>query len=374
MKREGADRIEVVIPVTTILKLLLAALLVFLAIRLWTPFLMVFLAVLLAVTMEPFVAWMSRHRVRRGIGVLVVSVLLVLFLLLLFAIIIPEMAVQMGQVATSLPAVKQRLGSALPAKSPLLRNLLDQLFNMPGKTLDEKTLLSHSVKAGKLAMTAVTAFIFVIVLTIYFLLEGKQFYAWLVSYIPRDRRGRMRQTANEVSVVVMSYMRGQLITSALCGGFVFLVLMALQVPAPMPLAFFAAVCDIIPVVGTILMTVPAVLVALTISPGCAGAVLLAYLFYHLVENYLIAPRVYGKQMRLSTLAVLLALGVGGTLEGVLGAILALPIAAAYPIIERTWLREYLSDEVLEDHEALDQEEPQRVAEAAEDVLRGKPPA
>jgi len=372
MRKAENDRVEVAIPVSTILKLLIAALCVFLAIRLWTPFLIFFIAVLLAITVEPFVAWMERHGVRRSIGVLVVTLILVLFLALFFTVLFPQMTAEIGQLATTLPGLKKKVLGSLPASSPLLRNFFDRLFNVPAETPDTKTVLQRSFMVGQLALTAVTAFLFVIVLTIYFLLEGKQFYAWLVSYIPRDRRGRMRQTAAEVSAVVMSYMRGQLITSALCGAFVFFVLLALGVPAPLPLAVFAAVCDVIPVVGTILMLIPAVLLALTVSPARAGTVLLAYLFYHLVENYLIIPRVYGKQMRLSTLAVLMALAVGGTLQGALGAVLALPIAAAYPIIERIWLREYLSDEVIEDHEALDQDE-QGKAGAAEDVLRGRPP-
>lgn len=83
------------------------------------------------------------------------------------------------------------------------------------------------------------------------------------------------------------------------------------------------------------------------------------------------PRIYGRRLQLSTLAVLLALVVGGTLQGVLGALLVLPLVAAYPIIERLWLHEYLSDEVLRDHAALE-----RAAESGSDreveaVLEGQ---
>lgn len=77
-----------------------------------------------------------------------------------------------------------------------------------------------------------------------------------------------------------------------------------------------------------------------------------YVIYHLFETYLIAPRVYGNLLRLPTLSVLLALIVGGTLQGILGAVLVLPLVAAYPIIERIWLKSYLSREVLADHKAL----------------------
>jgi predicted PurR-regulated permease PerM len=106
------------------------------------------------------------------------------------------------------------------------------------------------------------------------------------------------------------------------------------------------------VVGTIAMIAPAALLALTVSPLRAMLVVAAYLAYHLIENYLIIPRVYGNQMRLSTLTVILAIAVGGTLQGVIGALLALPIAAAYPIVERIWLRDQLPSDTVERHEEL----------------------
>ena len=81
--------------------------------------------------------------------------------------------------------------------------------------------------------------------------------------------------------------------------------MLLHVPAALPLAVIAFMADLLPVVGTIAMTVPAVLLALTVGPVKALLVLAGYMLYHFVESYFIVPRVYGKQMRLSTLTVLL---------------------------------------------------------------------
>jgi predicted PurR-regulated permease PerM len=101
------------------------------------------------------------------------------------------------------------------------------------------------------------------------------------------------------------------------------------------------------------MTIAATLMGLTVSPIVAVIVFVACLVYHLFENYVIAPRVYGRNLRLSTLSVMLALIVGGLLQGVLGAVLILPLVAAYPIIERIWLRGYLGTDVVTDHNALE---------------------
>lgn len=84
-------------------------------------------------------------------------------------------------------------------------------------------------------------------------------------------------------------------------------------------------------------TVPAVLLAMTVSPVAAGAILVLYVLYHVLENYVLIPRIYGRRLRLSGLAVLVTLIIGGSLYGILGAVLVLPIVAAYPIVERIWL-------------------------------------
>jgi predicted PurR-regulated permease PerM len=118
------------------------------------------------------------------------------------------------------------------------------------------------------------------------------------------------------------------------------------------LAVIAGVCDVIPVLGILLATVPAVVLAFAVSPGAAVTVLVAYVGYHLFETYFLLPRIYGNRLKISSLSVLLAILVGGKLQGILGAVLVLPLVAAYPIVERHWLRGYLADRVLTDHKAL----------------------
>jgi predicted PurR-regulated permease PerM len=133
------------------------------------------------------------------------------------------------------------------------------------------------------------------------------------------------------------------------------VLLVLHVPMALPLAVIAFIADLVPVVGTIAMTAPAVLMALTVGPVKALLVFAGYMLYHFVESYFIVPKVYGKEMRLSTLTVLLAIMIGGSLQGASGAILILPFVAAYPIVERLWLRNQLPDDTVEKHEELAEE-------------------
>jgi predicted PurR-regulated permease PerM len=152
----------------------------------------------------------------------------------------------------------------------------------------------------------------------------------------------------------MAYMRGRIITATIAGFYVFIVLSILGVPLALLLGVLAFVFDFVPVIGTIIMAGVAGLFGLLVSPGRALVVAAAILGYHAIEAYVLIPRIWGKEMRVSTLTVLLGITIGATLQGPIGAVLALPIAAAYPIVESIWLREHLPSGTVERHEELDE--------------------
>ena len=136
--------------------------------------------------------------------------------------------------------------------------------------------------------------------------------------------------------MVGGYLLGQGLTSLLFGVFAYAVLRLLGVPQPLLLAVVAALADAVPIAGVLIATVPAVLLALTVSVPAAAGVLLLYLGYQQVENYAIVPRVYRGTLRIHGFAVLLAVLVGAQLLGILGVLLALPVAAAVPAVARVW--------------------------------------
>jgi predicted PurR-regulated permease PerM len=111
---------------------------------------------------------------------------------------------------------------------------------------------------------------------------------------------------------ILHYVAGNVATSVFAGTTVLIVLTILDVPAALLLALLAGVCDFVPVLGFIVSAVPAVLLALTVSPTTAVIVAAAYGGYHIAENYFIGPKVYGGQLRLSNLAVLLAFAIGAS--------------------------------------------------------------
>jgi predicted PurR-regulated permease PerM len=360
--------LELHVPLATIVKVLVTAVVVWAALRLLPDFFFFLLALLFAVTLSPLVARMEARGISRGWAVALVALAFVITVAGLVIVVGPPLVSQMVTLVERLPEFTARVHAHIPAQHGLLRNLVTEVLAFPSSA--RVTAALHPIEWGATAIVAATVAVLVVSLTLYLLADGKRTYAWILAYVPRKHRKKMAQTIPEVSEVVIAYVQGQALTSFLYGLFTLAVLSIFHVPAAVPLAVLSAICDVIPVIGLLASTIPAVLLALTVSPLTALAVLLLYLAYHLVENYVLIPRVYGRQLRLSTLAVMIALVVGGHLYGILGAILVLPLVAAYPIVERIWLHEYLSDEVIHDHTALAAAAETGSDRAVDKVLRG----
>jgi predicted PurR-regulated permease PerM len=191
------------------------------------------------------------------------------------------------------------------------------------------------------------------VVTIYLLLDGRRTYAWLVAFVPAPARPRMHETGECARTVVAAYVRGNVITSVLATVATWIALAIMQVPAAFVLAVFAGLMNFVPVVGMLISAAPAILLGLAKSPAVALGVAAFFALYNLVENYYIQPAVYGRELRLSALAVIVAFLVGAQLGGVLGALISLPMAAMYPCIERIWFSRSAQAETADEHRRIE---------------------
>lgn len=343
-------RFELYVPTRTILRCLMWAVLAVIAVKLWPELIYLSISVLLAVALTPVVNRMTSLGLARGASVSLIALTLLALAALFVAFVFPPLVQQAGDVATKFPEFRERAQQHLPT-NPFVRSVLTQLLQLPSSP-EVVHQLNKPLVWGQVALSGLATTIVVLVIALYLLLDGRRLYAWVLAYVPRRHREKMALTVPEVSEVVFGYVRGTVIAALLFATFSAIVLGILGVPAFLPLAVIAGFCDVIPLFGIVIATVPATLMALTVSPGTGAAVACLYVGYHLVEAYLLVPRLYGKNLRLSTLAVLLALIVGGSLQGLLGCVLVLPLVAAYPIIERIWLKSYLAPEVIQDHSAL----------------------
>lgn len=342
---------EFTISWATILKLLLAATLVYFAIQLAPFLLLLFLALLLAISLTPLFGWTQRHGWPRWLAVLACGVLLFGSAILFFGLMVPLIAHEAGTLIAALPRLRNQLIGRLPASGPF-HDAANGVFGSSAFSNPEPLVKQIGAWAGY-ALGAVAQFFLMLIIALYFLADGKRVGEWLLAFLPKVHREKTRQAFGEITGVVSHYVVGQIITSLLCGAYAFTVLALLHVPNALPLALLAAVLDVLPLIGFFLFTLPAVAVASSVSPTAALIVAVLYLLYKFAEDYLLVPFIYGNALKLSTLTVLIGCLIAGALGGVVGIIIILPVIASYPVIERVWLRPCLERDTVARHEQID---------------------
>jgi predicted PurR-regulated permease PerM len=291
-------------------------------------------AAFLALGLDPAVRWLIRHRVRRAYAVGIIFALFILLLGGLMWLAVPPLATEATKLATDFPAYLE----TLRGRSPTLR-AVEARFNLQPK-LDAfaatfvNRVQSDALAFGRRFLGALFSTLLVVVLTIYFMADLPRLRRAIVRMFPARHRPHISHAVNVVIDKVGAYMVGNLLISAIAGVASFLVLFALNVPFALPLAFFVALTDLIPLVGATLGAVVCTVVAAAATDLWPNAVLVAIFFvaYQQLENYLIAPRVLRSSVDMPSVAVLLAALLGGSVLGLVGALMAIPIAAAIKVI------------------------------------------
>jgi putative heme transporter len=220
---------------------------------------------------------------------------------------------------------------------PALARSADAIRNAQPQQLPEPLATSVLTFAGAAAEVVILG-LTTVVLAFCLIADAQRVKGFTFALLPRRFHLRAARILLEMEAVVGGYVRGQALTSLLIRLFVFAVLWLVGTPAPLALAVFAAFADLIPLVGGVLVPAPAVLA--TVSQDIVPTVIVALLItaYLQVEGLVLIPRIYGQTLRLSPLAVLVALLIGGQLLGIVGALLALPIAASLRVlVEQLWI-------------------------------------
>lgn len=346
MGQSDADRPARVLSWHTIFRLLIAAALVWLWLQLYDLVLVLAVAVILAVALNPLVGRVEQLGIPRWLaatGVCFILAAAVAAFLWATWTSVSDQATYMG-----------RQFSALADET--IARLPDWMRNaVAGGTESEATsfLARHALSVARSAMYAVTVAVLAFIVTVYLLIEGRQTRKWVLAFVPPRYMSRVDRTLSDSETVIYGYVVGNVVTSICATVFMLIVLSWLGVPAALLLALLTGLFDVIPVIGSIIPVVPAFLLALTVSTTTAVLVVVAHVVYNSIENYLIAPWAYGGRLKLSNLAVVLALVIGGEIAGVIGALIALPIAALYPSIERIWLRSQVGEDTVRQHRALE---------------------
>jgi predicted PurR-regulated permease PerM len=294
----------------------------------------ILVALFIAVSLDPAVRQLAKRGVRRGLAVTLIFALALLLVSAFLISVIPPLVSQFGNLVDDLPGYLTRLQS----RSSQFRELNDR-FNLSDQLQGMVGTLPSRLGSGVLGFTsrvfgAVFNGLTVLVFTVYFMADMPRIRSGLVRLFPVSRRPQARQVVDLVVDKVGGYMIGNIIISLIAGVVSFIAFTILGVRFAVPLAFVVAICDLIPMIGATLGAMIGVTVALFSSGVWPTTVLVAAFFvaYQQLENYLIAPRVLKTTVELGAAAVLIAGLIGATILGLVGALMAIPIAAAFNVL------------------------------------------
>ena len=332
MAEEPQRTVRIELSSRTLVLILVAIGAVWLAVQLWTVFVVLLVALVLVGTFDPLVGWFERRGLGRGRALALIFLVVTLAIAAVMLITVPPLVAQLQHIIDNAPQERQKVIHFL-GQYQWANGFVKSIRAVPLDTLVVRagdTLLGYSADI----LTAIGYAVTTIFLALYLLAEPRRAQAALYALVSRHHHVKLAQIMRGLKQIVGGYMRGQLITSVAITIFTFGLLSAFKVDDALALAMFAGLTDVIPFIGGYVASAPAVIAVSSRGTPSMLIVAAAMMGYQEFESRILVPRVYGRTLRLSPALVLVALLVGGTLLGMLGALLALPVAAGVQMIVR----------------------------------------
>jgi len=303
----------------------------------------IFIALFLALAINPLVDWLQARGVRRrGLAVAIAFGAVLIAAVGVAAVFVPILIDQIGKFVDTIPHYVKDLTAG---RGPL--GFLESDYHVVEKV--EKAIKHNS--AGKVigvsnvalsltkgVLSAIVAAITITFMTLFMLLEGPSWISRFFSLFSEKTALRWRSVGRDVYRTVGGYVAGNILISLIAGTLATIVLWVLGVPYPVPLGLLVALLDLVPLAGATVAAVVVTGIAFTTGVWVGVIVLVYFVIYQQVENQLLQPVIYGRTVQLSPLAVLIAVLIGAKLGGIVGALAAIPVAGAIQIILRDLLQ------------------------------------
>jgi predicted PurR-regulated permease PerM len=303
-------------------------------------------ALFLALGLDPAISWLERRGLPRWASILIVMTLVGLLVAALVLAVVPIIVDQISQLVEDIPRIVERVSSqewieTLEEQFPLVKvqEISDQIttgltdfFTNPDKLSE----LAGGVLQVAIAIgTGVFAVVIVFILTLYFTASLNTMKRASYQLVPASKRARFADLTEQITQSVGRYVLGQASLAACNGVLSFIFLSIIRAPFPAVLAFIAFLFSLVPLVGTLTGSIIIVLVCLIPGLGSPLTALVAaiyYLVYMQVEAYVLSPRIMNRAVKVPGALVVIAALAGGSLLGILGALIAIPVAAAILLI------------------------------------------
>jgi predicted PurR-regulated permease PerM len=288
------------------------------------------LALFLAIGLSPIIDFLMKHGMRRGFAVAIVTLG---FVLVIAAFVLAGAAPVSHEIQTFIKNYPHYKANIEAGKG--WAGKLAAKFHLTGyvkRKVKLKLPAGGILGAGKLLLSVGVATVSVIALTIYFLIALPGVKRLWLSLVPRSRRERVSLLTEEVFTRVGGFMLGNLLTSLISGIGTFVWLIAFGVPDAPLLALVVAIFDLIPMVGSTIAGIIVSIVAFSKGVPVGVATLAFYITYRYLEDYVLNPRVMKRTVKVSPGLTIIATLIGGTLLGLVGALVAIPLAATIQLL------------------------------------------
>jgi len=310
--------------------------------------LLIYVAGLIAVGLSPLVDRLEQQRVTRRIRIprwaAILSVYVFLFAVIVAFVMLmaPPLASQARDLYNAAPDYVSRAQQWLIQQGILVREITigEAVRQAPVGGTDAVTTVVGAIWGF---VGGIFGVVTILIVAFYLLVDAENIVRAAVRLFPRQERARVRDASRRAGEKVSAWMAGQLLLGAIIGTTAALGLWILGVPYFYVLALVAGIGELIPIVGPLLAAIPAVVVAFSVSPATALGVAVFFFLQQQVENHVLVPKVMSRQVGISPVLVIMALLIGGSLLGLVGAILAVPTAAILQVLLQELLVEATAD-------------------------------
>ncbi len=290
----------------------------------------VFLSYIIMASILPLVIFLRKKRFPKVIAVIIAYTGMVITFFLLILSPIPFVIEQIQKLILSFPdainKASQTLGIQISIDANQIQNYISNEIN---------TISSNAFTLTTQLFGGIFTFLMIFVITFYMLLYYDEFKKLISRLFPHKDRSYVFSTLDKINDKLGAWLRGQFILSVFVALISWVTLTAMGIPSALPLAILSGLLEIVPTLGPILSSIPAIIVALTISPQLAISVTIAYILIQLIENNLLVPKVMERAVGLNPIVIILGVLIGANLIGITGALLAIPLITFVIVIYKS---------------------------------------
>ena len=300
-------------------------------------FVLIIIAIFLAMGLNPAVEFFRRRGLSRGAAVSAILGLVLIFVAVLALLIVPPVVRQSTSLIDNAPALLDNLKSnSFINDINVHYGLIDSLTEKVKSITSDGTLLISAfggiVGVGKTFISGVFTGLTILVLTMYFTISLPEVIDQAIRLAPASRRPRIKALTNGIVSRIGAFVGSQITVAFVAGVVMAIVCAVLGLPSPVALGMLVFICGMIPLVGHFIGSWVLTVVGFTQSVSTGVIVLVAYLVYQQIENYVLMPRIMRKALSIPGLVTIVSALIGASLLGLVGGILAVPVAASILLI------------------------------------------